>query len=151
MMPIYATEILWMKISVRDIGTGDETYVYQYDPETKQQSSVWLFQDQAPPSKFKRAQSTSKQMMAVFFSKSGHVASVLLLEQKQSLLSGTSAPACHKFLRHGANDDCEPVPGVYCSITTTPVPTLQQQHWTICKKITSTLSPIPHIHLTCPM
>ena len=28
--------------------TGDETFVYQYDPETKQQSSVWLFQGQAP-------------------------------------------------------------------------------------------------------
>ena len=67
---------------VWDIVTGDETYIYQYDPETKQQSSVWLFQDQAPPVKFKRARSTSKQMIAVFFSKSGHVASIPLLERK---------------------------------------------------------------------
>ena len=28
---------------VWDIVTGDETWIYQYDPETKQQSSVWLF------------------------------------------------------------------------------------------------------------
>ena len=53
---------------VWDIATGDETYIYQYDPETKQRSSVWLFQDQAPPVKFKRARSTSKQMIAAFFS-----------------------------------------------------------------------------------
>ena len=28
---------------VNDIVTGHETYIFQYDPETKQQSSVWLF------------------------------------------------------------------------------------------------------------
>ena len=67
---------------VWDIVTGDETYIYQYDPESKQQSSVWLFPGQAPPVKFKRARSTSKQMIAVFFSKSGHVASIPLLERK---------------------------------------------------------------------
>ena len=29
-----------------DIVTGDETWIYQYDPETKQQSAVWIFQDE---------------------------------------------------------------------------------------------------------
>ena len=67
---------------VYEIVTGDETFVYQYDPETKQQSSVWLFQGQAPPSKFKRARSTNKQMIAVFFAKSGHVATIPLVERK---------------------------------------------------------------------
>ena len=32
---------------VWDIVTGNETFVYRYDPETKQQSSVWLFQVRA--------------------------------------------------------------------------------------------------------
>ena len=39
------------------IVTGDETWVYQYDPETKQQLEVWAFQDENPPVKFKRNRS----------------------------------------------------------------------------------------------
>ena len=39
---------------VWDIVTGDETWVYQYDPEVKQQSAVWVFPDENPPVKFKR-------------------------------------------------------------------------------------------------
>ena len=95
---------------------------------------------EAPANKLCQFSSPNPAMLPLFH----------FLNEKQSLLSGTSAPACRKFSRHGANDDREPVPEVYCSITTTPVPTLQQQHWTICKKITSSLSPIPHIHLTWP-
>ena len=66
---------------VRDIVTGNETFVYQYDPETKQQSSVWLFPSEIPPLKFKSPRSTFKQMIAVFF-KSDHVVSVPLQERK---------------------------------------------------------------------
>ena len=40
--------------SVWDIVTGDATWVYQYDPETKQQSAVWVFPDENPPVKFNR-------------------------------------------------------------------------------------------------
>ena len=67
---------------INNIVTGDETYVYQYDHETKQQSSVWLFPGETPPVKFKRSRTASKQMIAVFFAKSGHVATVPLLERK---------------------------------------------------------------------
>ena len=35
------------------IVAGDETWVYQYDLETKQQSEVWVFPDENPPVKFK--------------------------------------------------------------------------------------------------
>ena len=49
---------------VWDIVTGHETWVYQYDPETKQQSAVWVFPDENPPVKFKRNRSASKQMIA---------------------------------------------------------------------------------------
>ncbi|KAI6649020.1 Transposase [Oopsacas minuta] len=62
--------------------TGDETWIYQYDPETKQQSSVWLFPDDNPPQKLRRARSGNKQMVASFISKKGHVATIPLLEQK---------------------------------------------------------------------
>ena len=135
---------------VWDIVTGDETYIYQYDPETKQQSSVWLFQDQAPPSKFKRARSTSKQMMAVFFSKSGHVASVPLLERKtvtSEWYISTCLPQVFEawskrrprtgtrgLLLHHDNASAH-----------TAAATLDY-----LQEITSSLSPIPHIHLTWP-
>ena len=52
---------------VWDIVTGDETWVYQYDPKAKQQSAVWVFPDENPPVKFKRNRSASKQMIACFF------------------------------------------------------------------------------------
>ena len=39
---------------VWDIVAGDKTWVYQYDPETKQQSAVWVFLDENPPMKFER-------------------------------------------------------------------------------------------------
>ena len=44
---------------VWNIVTGNETWLYQYDPETKQQSVVWVFPDENPPVKFKRNRSAS--------------------------------------------------------------------------------------------
>ena len=67
---------------VWDIVTGDETCIYQYSPETKQQSAVWIFPDENPPVKFKRNKSASKQMIACFFAKLGHVATYLLEDRK---------------------------------------------------------------------
>ena len=67
---------------VWDIVTGDETWVYQYDPETKQQSAVWVFPDENPPVKFKRNRSASKQMIACFSEKFSHVATIPLEDRK---------------------------------------------------------------------
>ncbi len=50
--------------SVLDITTGDKTYVYQYDPETKQQSTVWGFEGDTDPTKFKLYRSINKKMVA---------------------------------------------------------------------------------------
>ena len=67
---------------VLDIVTGDETWVYQYYPETKQQSAVWVFPDGNPPVKFKRNRGACKQMMACFFAKFGHVATIPLEDRE---------------------------------------------------------------------
>ena len=67
---------------VWDFVTGDETWLYQYDPDTKQQSGVWVFLDDNPPVKLKRNRSASEQMIACFFAKFGHVASVPLDDRK---------------------------------------------------------------------
>lgn len=68
--------------NIWEILTGDETWIYQFDPLTKQQSSVWLFPDESTPVKFRRSRSTGKKMVAAFFSKSGHIATVPLEGQR---------------------------------------------------------------------
>ena len=68
--------------SAWDIVTGDATWVYQFDPETKQQSAVWVFPDENPPVKLNRNKSASKQMIAWFFANFGHVATIPLEDRK---------------------------------------------------------------------
>ena len=38
-----------MSKEVYNIVTGDESWIYQFDPETKRQSSVWIFPHEHPP------------------------------------------------------------------------------------------------------
>lgn len=51
--------------------TGDETWLYLYEPETKSQSQVWSAVGAPPPKKALRARSAHKVMVAVFFTKGG--------------------------------------------------------------------------------
>ena len=68
--------------NVYSIVTGDESWIYAYEPERKGQSTVWVFQDEQNPTKVVRARSVGKQMVACFFTKTGHVATVPLENQK---------------------------------------------------------------------
>ena len=45
---------------VYKIITGDEFWIYAYKPETKQQSTVRVFEDEPNPTKVVRGRSTSK-------------------------------------------------------------------------------------------
>lgn len=65
-----------------DIVTGDESWIYQFDPELKTQSTVWVFPNEEPPTKIKRARSVGKKMIASFFSASGHVATITLEDRR---------------------------------------------------------------------
>ena len=47
--------------------TRDETWVYQYDPEIKQQSKQWLPRGSSGPIKFKSETSVKKVMATVFW------------------------------------------------------------------------------------
>ncbi|TND00015.1 MAG: mariner transposase [Bacteroidetes bacterium] len=58
--------------------TGDETWIYFYDPLTKQESTVWVARNELPPTKVVREKSSFKRMFAIFFMKTGIVASVML-------------------------------------------------------------------------
>ena len=64
--------------------TGDETWVYQYDPETKQQSKQWLPRGSSGPIKFKFERSVKKVMATVFWD-SEEVVLVDFLEGKKTV------------------------------------------------------------------
>ena len=68
--------------SVYNIVTGDETWIYAYEPESKQQSTVWVFHDEPNPTKVVRSRSTSKKMIACFFGCTGHVATIPLEDRR---------------------------------------------------------------------
>jgi len=62
-----------MKTLRGQIITGDETWVYGYDPETKRQSSQWKSADSPRPKKAHQVQSKVKVMLIVFFDMEGIV------------------------------------------------------------------------------
>ncbi|CAH1973066.1 unnamed protein product [Acanthoscelides obtectus] len=68
--------------NVYSIVSGDESWIYCYEPENKRQSAVWLFQGEEKPTKVIRSRSVSKKMVAAFVSKAGHIATILLNEQR---------------------------------------------------------------------
>lgn len=67
---------------VYSIVSGDESWIYSYEPESKAQSTVWSFVNELKPTKVIRSRSSSKKMVASFVSKSGHVSTVCLEDRK---------------------------------------------------------------------
>jgi [histone H3]-lysine36 N-dimethyltransferase SETMAR len=63
---------------VFDIITGDESWFYHYDPETKEQSKMWVPKEGHRPMKVRRNRSSGKRMVAIFFMKSGLIESIPL-------------------------------------------------------------------------
>ena len=53
------------------IVTTDETWLYYYDPETKQQSSQWVTKGSGPPGKARVCKSAGKTMCIMFMDRSG--------------------------------------------------------------------------------
>ena len=47
--------------------TGDETWVFEYDPESKRQSSEWHTTESPRPKKARMSKSKMKSMLIVFF------------------------------------------------------------------------------------
>ena len=68
--------------STWNIVSGDETWVYESDPETKAQSSVWLFPGDTPPLKLKQSMSTSEQMVASYIAQTGYITAIPLEERR---------------------------------------------------------------------
>ncbi|CAH1971777.1 unnamed protein product [Acanthoscelides obtectus] len=60
--------------NVYSIVSGDESWIYCYEPENKRQSAVWMFQGEEKPTKVIRSRSVSKKMR--------HIATIPLDEQR---------------------------------------------------------------------
>ena len=58
---------------IKTIITGDETWVYGYDPETKFQSSQWKYPESPRPKKARQVRSNVKVMLTCFFDSRGIV------------------------------------------------------------------------------
>ena len=56
------------------IVTADETWISLYEPESKEQSTMWKTPGSPSPQKFKVSRSTKKQMLIMFF----HIHRVIL-------------------------------------------------------------------------
>ena len=74
---------------VYNIVTGDESWICAYEPEAKQQWTVWVFEDEPNPREVVRGKSTWKQMVACSFGKTCHVATVPIEHRRTVNLSGT--------------------------------------------------------------
>ena len=61
--------------------TGAKSWIYAYEPETKQQFTMWAFEDKPNPTKAVCGKSASKQIVDGFFGKTDHVA-IVPLEQR---------------------------------------------------------------------
>ncbi|UYV69543.1 hypothetical protein LAZ67_6003931 [Cordylochernes scorpioides] len=69
MVEMTQTDPEWMQ----KIITGDETWVYQYDPETKRQSSQWIERGEPKPKKARLTNSKVKTLLVTFFDINGLV------------------------------------------------------------------------------
>ena len=67
--------------STWNIVSGDETWVYQFHPETEGPVVGLALSGDTPHLKFKRSRSTSKQMVASYIAKTGHITTIPLEER----------------------------------------------------------------------
>ncbi len=58
---------------LQQIMTGDKSWVYLYDPETKHKSQEWVSKSQGRPSKALRGRSQKKTMLVTFFNDAGMI------------------------------------------------------------------------------
>jgi len=74
--------------------TGDETWVYQYDPETKRQSAQWKTANSPRTKKFRQSKSRVKTMLLIFFMLEGlFIMNLYQLNSQPSLLFRSTGKA----------------------------------------------------------
>jgi histone-lysine N-methyltransferase SETMAR len=74
---------------ISSIITGDETWVYGYEPETKQQSLRWKSPNSLRPKKAHQVRSNVKSMLIIFFDMQGIIHKEFVPLVKPSMASFT--------------------------------------------------------------
>jgi len=136
--------------------TMDETWLYQYDPETKQQSMEWRYSGSPRPKKFRAQKSAGKVLASIFWVQDGILLidylpkgqtineeyySSLLVQMKDNLKEKRRG----KFAKGGS-----------CSCTTMPTGHLQpRRNWPTLASNVLITHPIlriwPHRPTTCSL
>ncbi|KAI6658779.1 Mariner transposase [Oopsacas minuta] len=88
---------------VSGILTGDETWIYHYDPETKRMSKEWVKEDAPPLTKVRRARSVGKQIWAILYRSSGFVEAVALEDRKTVTADWYTTVCLPKVITAGEN------------------------------------------------
>ena len=84
------------KIQTIIIFTGDETWIYSYEPEIELQFTVWLIPNEPNPTEVFRSRSTSKKMIACFIVLTRHIAAIPLEDRKTTNVSDIQKFVCQK-------------------------------------------------------
>jgi hypothetical protein len=83
-LPIHYHDGQWGQKFFNIIIMGDETRCFDYDPETKRQSSQWVGETSPHPKKLKFQRSCIKTMLIIFFFFQGVVHKEFVPEGKKS-------------------------------------------------------------------
>jgi len=75
--------------------TMDETWLYHYDPETKQQSMGWRHSGSPCPKKFRAKKSTGKVLASIFWDQDGISSLIIFQRAKLSMQSITHLCWCN--------------------------------------------------------
>ncbi|KAI6653943.1 hypothetical protein LOD99_3119 [Oopsacas minuta] len=92
---------------VSQLDSGDETWVYSYEPEKMTQSQVWLSPGEDPPTKVVLGRSTRKQMVTKFFGEGSHIATTT--EKEELKQHSYHCHTCKMTKAHGICTTCAKV------------------------------------------
>jgi hypothetical protein len=124
-------------VILRRIVTGDETWVHQYEPESKQESMQWHAKGTPPPRKLKVSPSARMSMATVFWDTEG----ILLIDymDKGVTITGEYYARLQEQLKEAVKEKKRGKwsKGVCCSYTTTHPFTRATLRWKPCTNVAS--------------
>ncbi|CAK1604551.1 unnamed protein product [Parnassius mnemosyne] len=82
--------------AVYNIVSGDESWIYAYEPETKNQSRVWVFENELKPTKIVRSRSVAKKWWPRLSPKPAMLRLFLLRDKERLMQNGMLAFVCHR-------------------------------------------------------
>ena len=113
---------------LEEIVTGDETWIYNFQPDSKAKNKVWVSSEGHRPVIARRCKTSNRMLYAIFFDSKGPVLQIPVLKAVLSLESFTEKVFLLNLLISIRNADCAPVSAAsnYSMITHWPINPLQE-------------------------